>query len=98
MRMMHQIVDQTHNFHSLLSTWYKGILIDPIEGTAEFGISRAQQGLVIGGEANLREKEIDAPNLQHRASPRGCALVQMMRGNRHVHSVALAYTRITRMV
>lgn len=72
--------------------------LDPLNGTAEFGLTPAQEDLVIGGEASLWGEEIDASNLQQRAWPRGCAFAERMWSNRDVTSVALAAPRIARMV
>ena len=72
--------------------------LDPLNGTAEFGLTPAQEALVIGGEASLWGEEIDASNLQQRAWPRGCAFAERMWSNRDVKSVALAAPRIGRMV
>ena len=59
--------------------------LDPLNGTAEFGISRAEQELVIGGEASLWGEEIDASNLAQRAWPRGSAFAERMWSQKSVN-------------
>ena len=59
--------------------------LDPLNGTAEFGLTPSQEALVIGGEASLWGEEIDASNLQQRAWPRGCAFAERMWSNRDNH-------------
>ena len=81
-----------------LVLWNAVYALDPLNGTAEFGLTPAQEKLVIGGEASLWGEEIDASNLQQRAWPRGSAFAERMWSPRAVKSVKLAAPRLARQV
>ena len=84
--------------NGLLVLWPTVYALDPLNGTAEFGLTEAQQALVIGGEASLWGEEIDASNLQQRAWPRGCAFSERMWSARDVKIPGEAAPRLARMV